>query len=111
MRIWLDDVREAPPGWVWIRYAEYLIPFLEDSWDRVREISLDHDLTLPMTGYDVVKWIEEKVYDGKDIPFTMVVHSANPVGRTNMVAGINSINRRKREAGGSSPSLLANAGD
>lgn len=93
MKVFLDDVREAPAGWVWIKYAEFLIPFLDQNWNRVECLSLDHDLTLPLTGYDVVKWIEEQVADGRYVPFGIVIHSANPVGRKNMVAGILSIER------------------
>lgn len=93
MRIWLDDVREAPSGWVWIRYTEFLIPFLDENWDRVEILSLDHDLTMPLTGYDVVKWIEEQVAGNRFCGFDIQIHSANPVGRRNMVAGISSIER------------------
>jgi hypothetical protein len=96
MKIWLDDVREAPSGWTWVRYAEYAIPLLDRTWRCVEHLSLDHDLTLPLTGYDVVTWIENEVAGGRAMPFQITIHSQNPVGCRNMAAGLHSIEQLNR---------------
>jgi hypothetical protein len=82
MRLWLDDVRVAPPGWTWVKTPEDAIALLETGC--VLEMSLDHDLGLDeqRTGYSVVAWLENAVATrGFVPPQSIVVHSANPVGR------------------------------
>jgi hypothetical protein len=97
MKIFLDDMRQPPDGtWAVCRTAREALHFLELC--DVSVISLDHDLGdgVP-TGYDVCKWIECKVhYDDSYVPPEMKIHSANPVGRKNMKAAIESINRFRR---------------
>jgi hypothetical protein len=95
MKIWLDDVREAPEGWTH-RYKAYSAIHTLSHFDCVTDISLDHDLgnAAAGTGYDVVKWIEERVQEDYNyFPPRIFVHSDNPVGRANMWAAIQSINR------------------
>jgi hypothetical protein len=105
MKIYLDDVRDPPDGtWTVARTAtEARALFLAGP---VEMCSLDHDLgtcslctvcakgctcTCHETGYDFVKWLAEKDLWSK---FKPVVHSANPVGKTNMQAIINRYWRR-----------------
>ena len=98
MKVWLDDVRDAPDGWVHVRTPEEAIELLRSG--KVKEISLDHDLGLASdeaerTGYDVLRWLEEAVANG-GWPFRLPeirVHSANPVGRRRMEQAIDSIRR------------------
>jgi hypothetical protein len=64
MKVWLDDVREAPAGWVRTTTPAETIELLRAG--VVRELSLDHDLGLwegerEVTGYDVVLWMERAV--------------------------------------------------
>ena len=42
MRVWLDDQRAAPEGWVHVRTPEEAIELLRGG--EVEELSLDHDL-------------------------------------------------------------------
>ena len=44
MKVYLDDVRDAPPGWVRAHMPEEVIALLRSS--SVTELSLDHDLGL-----------------------------------------------------------------
>lgn len=103
MKLWLDDVRLPPEGWVWCKTAVEAIEVLATG--EVEEASLDHDLgcceactqctglhgysngcihNCHWTGYTVVKWMaENNVW-----PETIWVHSANPVGAANMQAVI-----------------------
>jgi NAD+-processing family protein with receiver domain len=98
MRVWLDDRREPPAGWVWVRTPHEAIDLLSSG--EVEELSLDHDLGLvddsgrERTGYDVVLWIEEQVATEALIPPRLAVHSANPPAHERMLRAIEAINRR-----------------
>lgn len=94
MKIWLDDVRETPEGWVRFKTAESLIDFLSNNFNLVEEISFDHDLgENVLSGYDVLNWIEEYVYNHRCKIPTMLIHSDNSAGIKNMRAAIESIQR------------------
>jgi len=59
MRVFLDDERTTPEGWVRVYWPDEAIALLESG--AVEELSLDHDLGDDErgTGYDVVLWIEK----------------------------------------------------
>ena len=102
MRVWLDDLRNEPVGWVRCRTPEEVIRLLQSG--RVEEISLDHDLGLldgerEQTGYDVLLWIEQQVAVAGFRPPLMHVHSANIVAHERMLAAIQAINRLAGQAG------------
>jgi hypothetical protein len=98
LKVWLDDVRQAPDGWVHVKTPEEAIELLSSG--KVEEISLDHDLGLATsegerTGYDVVLFLEEALATGAwnhAVPL-ILIHSANPVGWRRMEQAINSIRR------------------
>lgn len=94
MKVYLDDERQAPDGWVRVFWPDEVIALLQTG--AVRELSLDHDLGDDErgTGYDVVLWIEEAVVLRGFAPPTIHVHSANASAREKMLAGIESIRRR-----------------
>ena len=91
MKLFLDDEREAPMGWVRVRWPEEAIELLKTG--RVTDLSLDHDLGDDErgTGYDVVRWIEEAVATGGFVPPRIAVHSANAPARAKMEAGVERI--------------------
>ena len=91
MRVYLDDERATPPGWVRVFWPEEAIALLETG--QVDELSLDHDLGDDQrgTGYDVVLWVEEAVALRGFKPPRMFVHSANSSARQKMLAGIGAI--------------------
>jgi hypothetical protein len=93
MKLFLDDMRPTPPGWVGVKTPEEAITHLETG--QVELLSLDHDLGLPepRNGYAVVKWLEYQVATRIFRPPQMWVHSANSVGIQNMLRGIQSIYR------------------
>ena len=99
MKLYLDDEREAPEGWVRVRWPEEAIELLKTG--QVTDLSLDHDLGDDErgTGYDVVLWIEEAVATGGFVPPRIVVHSANPPARAKMEAGVERIRRFVEEKG------------
>ena len=96
MRVFLDDERQTPEGWVRVYSPSEAIALLETG--KVEEISLDHDLGNDGkgTGYDVIVWIEQAVVLRAFKPPKMSVHSANSSARDKMNAGIRSIERFTR---------------
>ena len=94
MKVFLDDERPTPDGWVRAFTAPEAIELLKTG--QVTELSLDHDLGPEEagTGYDVCLWVEERIFSQDffiENPFeppTMKVHSANPVGRQRMELAI-----------------------
>jgi len=100
MRVYLDDERATPDGWVRVFWPSEAIALLETG--EVEELSLDHDLGNDErgTGYDIVLWIEEAVFLRGFRPPKIYVHSANASAREKMLSGIQSIEKhvnRNRE--------------
>ena len=104
MKLWLDDVRPAPEGYIWcksVRSAKDAIEARElfdgITWtydNGTKEllcpfelIDIDHDAgDYANDGGDYIKlldWLEET---GRNYPIR--IHSMNPVGRENMRAVI-----------------------
>ena len=91
LTVWLDDVRPMPKDFdVHVKNAHDAIEILKKN--RVRLISLDHDLGEDaQTGYDVAKFIEKQAYeysiDNKNglKPIEIRVHSSNPAGVKNIL--------------------------
>jgi hypothetical protein len=98
VRVWLDDVRDAPPGWVRAFTPEEVIEHLRTG--RVTAVSLDHDLGLEggeaeRTGYTVLLWLEVEVGTGRwarPLP-GVTIHTGNPVGRARMLRVLRTIHR------------------
>ena len=86
LKLWVDDERPAPEGWVWA--ATYSAAIAVLSTGMVDEISLDHDLGTEKTGYDIGRWLEEQAFhnapDNLPPVNKIYVHSANSVGRENI---------------------------
>ena len=100
MKVWLDDERAAPEGWVHVRTPEEAIELLHGG--DVEEISLDHDLGLDggdreRMGYDVLLWLEREVAAGRP-PAAISVHSGNIGAVKRMEQAIESIRRLSGEA-------------
>lgn len=105
MRLWHDDVRPAPPGWVWARTNAAAMDYLRTG--EVEEASLDHDLgfhdvEIPddpdalmevlvlkgrsaETGLHLVRWM----IDNECVPPRVTIHSWNPDGARYMAAALN----------------------
>jgi hypothetical protein len=100
MRVYLDDERVAPAGWVQVRWPDEAIALLQAG--GVEELSLDHDLGDDQrgTGYDVLTWLEEAVALRGFKPPRIAVHSANPAAKVRMQAAIAAIGRLAQSAGG-----------
>ncbi len=97
IKLWIDDVRPAPPGHVWcqsVNEAKRVIPVIEYAFETVhfkknnaalaiQLIDIDHDAgDYVSDGGDYIKlldWLEET---GRSYPIR--IHSMNPVGVANM---------------------------
>ena len=44
MKIWLDDLRPAPEGYVWCRSVNEAIRFIKSTEGEIELIDCDHDL-------------------------------------------------------------------
>ena len=92
-KLWVDDSRPAPDdSCIVARNYDEAIKVLQLGFVKV--ISLDHDLgENSKTGYDIVKWMESTLRCGNiaNINCEFRIHSSNPVGRANMIRGINAI--------------------
>jgi hypothetical protein len=102
VKLYLDDIRDTPEGWVRCFWPEEVINFLVKNPGEVSDISLDHDLGEidGRTGYDVVLWIQEQVFLGlwaHEIP-NIVCHSDNGPGRQGIQTGIEAIHRYRERA-------------
>jgi len=93
MKIWLDDLRLAPNGWIHVYWPEEAIELMRAN--RVTQISLDHDLGDDNrgTGYDVILWIERSVTIDEIKPPIIFVHSADVSARKKMEAAMRKINQ------------------
>ena len=98
MKLWLDDVRPAPEGYVWLKSVNDAKTFILDKEREfaylfrrgvykadylISLIDIDHDAgNFANDGGDYIKlldWLEET---GRDYPIR--IHSMNPVGVANM---------------------------
>lgn len=92
IKLWLDDIRQAPKDYLGIKTVNGAKEFLslvynaEGNLDAIEEINLDHDAgDYASVGGDYIKlldWLEEQNWDVKA---TFKFHSMNPVGRQNMM--------------------------
>ena len=81
MRLWLDDKRKPPnDSWYWVTNpASFKAVF--NLPENILDISMDHDLGVETTGYDLLKWMANEGFRPSG---RITIHSMNPVGRANM---------------------------
>jgi hypothetical protein len=86
MKIWVDDIRTAPPGYVWcksVNHARETILQAEERQETIELIDLDHDAgDYVIDGGDYIKLLDWMAETGRKYPIRL--HTANPVGRANM---------------------------
>ena len=94
MKLWIDDIRPAPQGYIWCKSVHetklHIMQHLDpDKRIRIEEINLDHDAgDYASQGGDYIKildWLEEYESYGNSIEFYISIHSGNSVGRDNMM--------------------------
>ena len=98
--IYLDDIREAPPGYDKVlRDYNSFVEYIKSIKSSVglSHISFDHDLGEGKNGYDCAKFLVNWCIEmGYDVP-TYSIHSANPVGRENIKSVFESYKKWKKE--------------
>ena len=86
MKIWVDDLRPVPSGYVGTKSVNEtieLIEKLENAGERIELLDLDHDLgDYVSQGGDAIKILDYLAERGTYYPVS--IHTANPVGRANM---------------------------
>ena len=85
IKIWVDDVRNPPNGYVWLKSVNSFIDYVvEHGLQDVLVIDIDHDAgEYASDGGDYIKildWLEHMGIDNISIR----IHSANPVGVSKM---------------------------
>ncbi|AMO44215.1 hypothetical protein DSS3P8_157 [Roseobacter phage DSS3P8] len=92
IKLWLDDERPAPRGWVRVYRADDVVRLL--SRYPVEAVSLDHDLGNGLLeGYHVMQYLENEAYAGREIPKEINIHTSNPPARQRMEAALVQIER------------------
>lgn len=80
VKVWLDDIRDPPHGWTWVKSIEEAQELLKIG--AVEDISLDNDLGTGFTeGRELVKWMVTEDVWPKNKP---MVHSANVIANKYM---------------------------
>ena len=87
LKIWVDDIRPAPEGYVWLKSVNEVKKYLADPHIlcnyEIKFIDLDHDAgDYAKDGGDYIKildYLEMVGYSGD-----LRIHSMNPVGVQNM---------------------------
>lgn len=94
MKIWVDDMRPAPDGYVWCRSVNEAIYIIEGNdmyhWvpemindDPITIIDIDHDAgDYAKYGGDYIRLLDWLETTGRNYPIR--IHSMNPVGVENM---------------------------
>ena len=86
MKIWVDDLREVPKGYIGTKSVNEtisLIEKLEKEGEQIDLLDLDHDLGDYVTqGGDAIRILDYLAEKGTFYP--VAIHTANPVGRANM---------------------------
>ena len=100
-KIWIDDVRPAPEGYIWCKSTlNALHTLFKYRFNEITEINLDHDAgDYAKEGGDFIEVLKElerlchskqalkqAFWTTKCKEYTFVLHSANPVGVQNMRA-------------------------
>lgn len=101
-KLWLDDERPEPEGWVRAKTAGHAIMLLVSG--TFDEVSLDHDLgpETAGTGYDVACWLEEEAMTNPHFQVPLVhIHTANAGARGKMAHAVRNIEMvRQQRIGG-----------
>lgn len=93
MKLYIDDVRCPPDdGFVVLRTSEEALQYVrEHGWPNF--MSLDHDLGGDDTVMVFLRRLVDEIWDQKTLPPHYYVHSANPVGKQNIISFMNSWHR------------------
>jgi hypothetical protein len=91
MKIWIDDVREAPEGYIWCKSTNEALRLTIFNINDVEILHLDHDMgdTFGGDAIIILNELERKSHRNSEFAeavknIIFILHSANPVGVANM---------------------------
>lgn len=88
MKIWLDDIRPAPNGYIHCHSVNEAIELIKTAKEPIEQLDLDHDLgDYAFDGGDEIKLLDYLAETEQYYPVKL--HTMNPVGRENMQRLIN----------------------
>ena len=84
MKIWLDDIRPAPEGYIWCKSVNSAKKVIESARGVISLLDIDHDLgDYAYDGGDGIKLLDWLVETQRFYPIH--IHIMNPVGKENMI--------------------------
>lgn len=93
MKVWVDDLREAPNGYIWCKSTNEALRLIVFNINDVTEIHLDHDMgdTFGGDAINILNELERKSHRSEEFAnavnkIVFKIHTANPVGAANMKA-------------------------
>ena len=92
MKLWIDDCRPAPEGYIWLKSTNETLRFIINHVHDIEEVALDHDAgDYVNEGGDYINILKEIERLARKSPTTFIgykfsIHTANPVGAANMRA-------------------------
>lgn len=91
MKIWLDDEREAPKDYIWVKTVNDFHDLLKDD-EVIEEVSLDNDLGANQKeGYHAITQYIADLLSGSNCKINKFeLHTKNIVAREKMLSLINS---------------------
>lgn len=94
MRLWLDDLRPAPPGWTRAHSVNEAKTLILAAGDHFEYASLDHDLgdyePEGGDGFRLTQWMTLEWHEDRNVfpRLGIRIHSANPRGVERMLADV-----------------------
>lgn len=87
MKIYLDDERTTPEGFIRTYLVEETIELIKRNNGYIEAVSLDNDLGMGLQeGRKVLEWIEKEAFHNTLLPIPeIIIHTANPVARDQMM--------------------------
>lgn len=86
MKIYLDDRRKPPPGYVLVKTVNELKKLVKEHGKEIEVLDLDNYLgeysAFGGNGIDFIRWLEEAVYTGEvelNRSVKIISHSSDPV--------------------------------
>lgn len=86
MKIWLDDIRSAPEGFIRCKSVNETIRLIlmSENTEQIEVIDCDHDLgDYANDGGDAIKLLDWLA--ARETYYHIKLHTMNPVGRDNML--------------------------
>lgn len=97
MKLYVDDIREAPQGWTLARTISDAVTLIRNYSEEITEVSLDHDISIPVKvegklynrpspdTFKVVAHVCAMQWYGLSKAPRFYTHSSNPEGRQAIV--------------------------